>query len=113
MEKLLNMSKDNKEEQFFTNEVLDITANLSRLKLTKDDQEFLRNGLQEILTHFETMASVTIKKGSGNDTLFQGNELRPDKAIESAKQWQSASCQNLLNSAPDSEDDHIVVPYVL
>ena len=107
------MSKDNKEEQLFTNEELDITANLSRLNLTKGDQEFLRDGLQEILTHFETMASVTIKKGSGNDTLFQGNELRPDKAIESAKRWQSASCQNLLDSAPDSEDDHIVVPYVL
>ena len=92
---------------------MDITAKLARLNLTKKDRDYLRNGLQEILTHFDTMAGVTIRKGLNNDVSFQANELRSDKAAGSATKWKSASPQNLLNSAPDLEDDHIVVPNVL
>ena len=71
------MRKENKEDHFFTDEELGITAKLSKLNLTKEDQDFLRNGLQEILSHFETMASVNINTELHNETPFQSNNLRP------------------------------------
>ena len=107
------MRKENKEEHFFTDEELGITAKLSKLNLTKEDQDFLRNGLQEILSHFDTMAGATINKELHKETSFQSNDLRSDNSIDSAKRWKAASCKSLLNSSPDSEDDHIVVPNVL
>ena len=107
------VSKETKKEQFFTEEELDITAKVSRLNLNIEERENLRSGLQEILVHFDTMDNVKLNENPNSESFSQKNDLRSDNVIVSDKRWGGASWQELMELAPDSEDNHFIVPNVL
>jgi aspartyl-tRNA(Asn)/glutamyl-tRNA(Gln) amidotransferase subunit C len=87
---------------------LDITARMSRLTLTDDEQEQLGRAVEQMLAHFSHMKEIDVQGlAPTTHALLKENRLRED--VENAIQISDT----LLENAPEREERFIVIPNVL
>lgn len=87
---------------------LRITATLAYLDLKNDDCEKLKVAVEQMLQYFSKMREVDIKDlPPTTHALVRENRTRPDEAIRFAE------TDSLLENAPETEDQFIVVPNIL
>ena len=103
-----------KYQQTLSEAELEVTAQMARLRLTGSERERLRAGVQQILSYFDVMSAVDVDGVEPTTHALQpSNRLRRDAVVASDRRWPGASPERLLETAPDSEDDHFTVPNVL
>lgn len=93
---------------------LDVTADMARLRLSDGERERLRSEVQQILSYFDVMAALDVSGVEPTTHALQPrNRLRRDQAAAADLRWPGATPENLLDAAPECEDDHFSVPNVL
>ncbi len=89
-------------------EELQVTAQLARLELTRDEEERLEKAVFQMLEHFAKMKELDVTGLEPTSQLAQDNRLREDAPAELP-----ADRQALLANAPELEERLIVIPNVL
>ena len=89
-------------------EELQVTAQLARLELSRDEEERLEKAVIRMLEHFAKMKELDVTDLQPTTQLARDNRLREDAAAQFP-----ADPEALLNNAPELEDRHIVIPNVL
>lgn len=93
-----------------TNETVAKLADLARISITKEEQESLKNDLENILSYVEEINSVdTDGERSSATQVERKNVVRSDEVgVEPGSMTRS-----LVDSAPSHKDDYITVKKIL
>ncbi len=87
-----------------------ITAAQAQLSLSSDEEERLIKAVSEMLNYFELMNEVDVENiKPTTHSLICKNTLRDDSLNKKRENLQ----QELIDAAPESEDNFIVIPSVL
>ncbi len=88
-------------------EELQVTAQLARLELSREEADLLEKAVLQMLEYFAKMKELDVSGLQPTTQLAQDNRLRDDSA--QAPQ----DTEPLLKNAPELEDRLIVIPNVL
>jgi aspartyl-tRNA(Asn)/glutamyl-tRNA(Gln) amidotransferase subunit C len=92
-------------------EELDVTAQLARLELSRDEEDRLEKAVFQMLEYFAKMKELDVNGLEPTTQLAQDNRLREDAVVVGGES--DAGTEPLLNNAPELEDRLIVIPNVL
>jgi aspartyl-tRNA(Asn)/glutamyl-tRNA(Gln) amidotransferase subunit C len=89
-------------------EELQVTAQLARLELSRDEEERLAKAVLRMLEYFAKMKELDVTGLQPTTQLARDNRLREDAAARVP-----ADSDALLRNAPELEERLIVIPNVL
>jgi aspartyl-tRNA(Asn)/glutamyl-tRNA(Gln) amidotransferase subunit C len=88
-------------------EELQVTAQLARLELSREEADRLEKAVLQMLEYFAKMKELDVSGLQPTTQLAQDNRLRED-AVQASQDTEA-----LLKNAPELEDRLIVIPNVL